>query len=173
MFSPFRVPVARALAGSVAATLLLGGCAALTGRATGGDDQVVAAFYPLAWVTGRVAGENYQVANLTQPGGEPHDLELSIRATADVERAALVVFEQDFQPGVDAAVEQNAEGEVLDVADVVELRPFVDHSGEGHDHEDDGALRRRRPRPRRPGPALLARPAADGRRGRRGGRRAG
>ena len=95
----------------------------------------MAAFYPLAWVTGRVAGENYEVSNLTQPGGEPHDLELSIQETADVEQAPLVVFEHGFQPAVDAAVEQNAEGAVLDVTDVVDLRPFADHAGEDHgDH---------------------------------------
>ena len=139
MFSLVRAPVARALVGSVATTLLLAGCAALTGGSGGGGDQVVAAFYPLAWVTGRVAGENYEVTNLTQPGGEPHDLELSIQETADVEQAALVVFEHGFQPAVDAAVEQNAEGAVLDVADVVDLRPFADHDGESHGDEEHGA----------------------------------
>ena len=137
-----HAPALRALAGSVAVTLLLAGCGALTGGSGGGGDRVVAAFYPLAWVTGRVAGENYEVTNLTQPGGEPHDLELSIKETADVEQAALVVFEHGFQTAVDAAVEQNAEGKVLDVTDVIELRPFADHSGEdhaaddGHDHGD-------------------------------------
>jgi len=136
MFSA-RARILGALAGSVAVTLLLAGCAALTGGSGGGGKRVVAAFYPLAWVTGRVAGESYEVTNLTQPGGEPHDLELSIKETADVEQAALVVFEHDFQPAVDAAVEQNAEGEVLDVADVVDLRPFADHSGEGHDHREE------------------------------------
>jgi zinc transport system substrate-binding protein len=135
MFSSVHAPVLRALACSVAATLLLAGCGALTGGSGGGGDRVVAAFYPLAWVTGRVAGENYEVTNLTQPGGEPHDLELSIRETADVEQAALVVFEHGFQPAVDAAVDQNAEGSVLDAAEAVELRPFADHSGEDHgDH---------------------------------------
>ncbi|MET1058757.1 MAG: metal ABC transporter substrate-binding protein [Nocardioides sp.] len=143
MLSPLPAPVPRALAGAAAVTLLLAGCSALTGGSGGGGDRVVAAFYPLAWVTGRVAGEHYQVTNLTRPGGEPHDLELSIKETADVEDAALVVFEHDFQPAVDAAVDQNAEGEVLDVADVVELRPFADHEGEGHegeghDHGDSG-----------------------------------
>ena len=142
MFSIARASVLRALAGSVAGTLLLAGCSALTGTGGGGDDRVVAAFYPLAWVTGRVAGGGYEVTNLTQPGGEPHDLELSIKETADVEQAALMVFEHGFQTAVDAAVEQNAEGAVLDVTDVVDLRPFADHSGEdhaaddGHDHGD-------------------------------------
>ena len=133
MFSVVRLPL-RALSGAAAATLLAG-CAALTGGSGTDDDQVVAAFYPLAWVSEQVAGGHVDVTNLTQPGGEPHDLELSIRETADVERAGLVVYEKGFQPSVDAAVDQNAEGDVLDVTDVVDLRPFAEH---GHDdHTDD------------------------------------
>jgi zinc transport system substrate-binding protein len=135
MFMFRHARVVRALIGSSAAALLLAGCGALTGSTDGGDERVVAAFYPLAWVTGRVAGGNFEVANLTRPGGEPHDLELSIKETADIERAALVVFEHDFQPAVDAAVEQNAAGAVLDVADVVDLRPFAQHDEEGHAEE--------------------------------------
>ena len=126
MFSAVRLPLVRAVSGAAAATLLAG-CAALTGGSGTDDDKVVAAFYPLAWVTGQVAGGHVDVSNLTQPGGEPHDLELSIRETADVERAGLVVYEKGFQPSVDAAVDQNAEGDVLDVTDVVDLRPDDPH----------------------------------------------
>ena len=46
-----------------------------TRPATG--SQVAAAFYPLAFVAERVAGDLVEVTNLTTPGGEPHDLELS------------------------------------------------------------------------------------------------
>ena len=120
------------------AALLLGGCSALSSEPAD-DHTVVAAFYPLAWVAEQVAGGGFDVINLTQPGGEPHDLELSIRETADIEDAGLVIHQQGFQPAVDAAVEQNAEGEVLDVTDVVDLEPFADHDhddGDGHDHGD-------------------------------------
>ena len=140
MFSVVRLPL-RAVTGAAAATLLAG-CAALTGGSGTDDDQVVAAFYPLAWVSEQVAGGHVDVTNLTQPGGEPHDLELSIRETADVERAGLVVYEKGFQPSVDAAVDQNAEGDVLDVTDVVDLRPFAEHGHDNHteDHtEEQGA----------------------------------
>jgi zinc transport system substrate-binding protein len=140
MFSVVRLPL-RAVTGAAAATLLAG-CAALTGGSGTDDDQVVAAFYPLAWVSEQVAGGHVDVTNLTQPGGEPHDLELSIRETADVERAGLVVYEKGFQPSVDAAVDQNAEGDVLDVTDVVDLRPFAEHGHDDHaeDHtEEPGA----------------------------------
>jgi zinc transport system substrate-binding protein len=133
MFSSARAVRATAL---VPALALLAGCGALTGGSSAQDDhEVVAAFYPLAWVAERVAGEDFDVTNLTQPGGEPHDLELSVWATARIEDAGLVIHEQGFQPAVDTAIEQNAQGRVLDVTDVVDLHPFDDHD---HDEEQGG-----------------------------------
>ena len=96
--------------------------------------QVAAAFYPLQYVADRVAGDHAEVENLTAPGGEPHDLELTPKETADVAQADLVVFQRGFQPSVDDAVDENAEGDVLDVADVVDLVPFRDH---GVDSDED------------------------------------
>ena len=84
--------------------------------------QVATAFYPLQYVAQRVAGDLATVENLTQPGAEPHDLELTVAETADLAEADLVVYQPAFQPAVDEAVGQNAGGEVLDVTDVVELR---------------------------------------------------
>src|SRR3954452_21970480 len=98
------------------AALVLGGCAAFTDDTVGLDNgvQVAAAFYPLEYVAERVGGERVEVSDLTAPGGEPHDVELSVRETAEVARADLVVFERGFQPAVDDAVDENAEGDVLD-----------------------------------------------------------
>jgi len=114
-----------ALLGSV----VLSGCAAFTDDSASSADgiQVAAAFYPLQYVADRVAGEHATVENLTSPGNEPHDLELSPKETADVVRADLVVFQRDFQPSVDDAVDQSATGDALDVADVIDLVPFRDH----------------------------------------------
>lgn len=108
----------------------LAACGAPSDAGGDGKPVVAAAFYPLAWATERVAGEHASVENLTTPGGEPHDLELSIQQTALVNDADLVVLEHGFQPAVDAAVEENASGEVLDAAEAVELRPVTEH-----DHE--------------------------------------
>ncbi|MFB9311881.1 metal ABC transporter substrate-binding protein [Nocardioides plantarum] len=121
---------------------LLAGALALSGCSAFGDDtegtQVAAAFYPLAWVAERVAGDHATVSNLTTPGTEPHDLELTIRETAEIARADLVVHEQGLQPAVDDAVAQNAAGEVVDAAAVVGLEPFDDHGDEhGDDHGDE------------------------------------
>ena len=107
--------------------------------------MVAAAFYPLAFVAERVAGDHAEVELLTRPGGEPHDLELNIEQTATIANADLVVYESGFQPGVDDAVTQNAAGSTLDAAAVVGLQPFAEHEeheehGEhdGGHHEDDG-----------------------------------
>ncbi len=48
--------------------------------ASGSTVQVVAAFYPLQFVAQRVVGDRASVTNLTQPGAEPHDLEMSPEA---------------------------------------------------------------------------------------------
>lgn len=87
--------------------------------------QVAAAFYPLEYVAERVAGQNADIVGLTTPGKEPHDLELTTKETADLATADLVVYQAGFQPAIDAAVNQNAAGEVLDAASVVGLQPFA------------------------------------------------
>ncbi|QWC85811.1 metal ABC transporter substrate-binding protein [Nocardioidaceae bacterium] len=105
-----------------------------------GSPQVVAAFYPLAWVSEQIAGDRADVVNLTTPGGEPHDLELGVQQTSEVSAADLVVYEAGFQPAVDAAIAQQLDGVALDVAEVVELEPFEEHGEEhGEEHADEHA----------------------------------
>ena len=100
--------------------------------------RVVASFYPLAWVTEQVAGEGWTVTNLTEPGGEPHDLALTIEATAELVESDLVVYLGGFQPAVDAGIEANAGGAVLDAADVVGLQTLDEHDHAGEDTHDHG-----------------------------------
>lgn len=120
-----------------AGALLLAGCGTSGGASDGGSDrQAVAAFFPLAWVTERVAGEGWEVSNLTQPGGEPHDLELGIAQTADLDEADLVVFEHEFQPAVDEAIDNVSDAVVVDAAEAVELRS-VEEQHEGHAEESE------------------------------------
>ncbi len=115
---------------AVAACLALSSCSAFSQDSTGPSDgldgvdgvDVVAAFYPLQFVAQRVAGSDASVAGLTTPGQEPHDLELSVTANAELSAADLVVYEGGFQAAIDDAVDQNATGTPLDVADVVDLR---------------------------------------------------
>ncbi|MFT3872272.1 MAG: metal ABC transporter substrate-binding protein [Nocardioides sp.] len=114
-------------------SLGLSSCAAFTddSPAASGKVSVVAAFYPLQFVAETVGGSAVVVTNLTQPGAEPHDLELSIAETAEVSQADVVVYLNGFQAAVDAAAGQ-ATGEILDVGPVAGLEETGHH---GHDHE--------------------------------------
>lgn len=107
----------------LAAALLLSltACGA-SGRTDDGRPIVAAAFYPLAWLARAIGGPDVQVRSLTSPGVEPHDLELSVRQLLDISAAGLVLYERGFQPSVDAGIDQNAEGRVLDAGSVVGLR---------------------------------------------------
>jgi zinc transport system substrate-binding protein len=93
----------------------LTGCGALADTGTG--VQVAAGFYPLQYVAERVAGNDAQVEVLTQPGAEPHDATLSVRETALVAEADVVVVAGGVQPSVDDAVANTAEdGTIVDTA---------------------------------------------------------
>jgi zinc transport system substrate-binding protein len=89
-----------------------------------GETTVVASFYPLAEAASRVGGDLVSVDDLTPPGVEPHDLELApddveALATADV----VVYLGGGFQPAVQDAVTQDAQGVVVDALDAVDTHP--------------------------------------------------
>lgn len=88
--------------------LALTGCGALADPGSG--VRVAAGFYPLQYVAQRVAGEQARVDVLTSPGGEPHDTTLSVRETALVAEADVIVVAGGVQPAVDDAVAGAAEG---------------------------------------------------------------
>jgi zinc transport system substrate-binding protein len=76
---------------------------------------VVAAFYPIAYAAERIGGPTFDVRNLTPPGAEPHDLELTPREVARIEEAGVVLYlSHGFQPAVSKAVEQ-ARGKKVDI----------------------------------------------------------
>jgi zinc transport system substrate-binding protein len=101
---------------------LLAGCSS---HADSGKLQIAAGFYPLQYAAQRVGGDLVEVSNLTQPGAEPHDLELSFKETSEVADADLVVFEKGVQPAVDEAVTNTSTGATLDAATVAHLQPFA------------------------------------------------
>jgi zinc transport system substrate-binding protein len=97
---------------------VLAGC----GSATSGKRTVVAAFYPLAFAAERIGGPGVHVDNLTPPGSEPHDLELTPRAVGRIESAAVVLYlSHGFQPAVSKAVAR-ARGKRIDVLAGLPLR---------------------------------------------------
>lgn len=144
MLRPLR-PVL--LPSAVIAALVLAGCGDSTSsdEATSATDvaaaaavndsalAVVAAFYPLEFLTTRVGGDRIDVTGLTPPGAEAHDLELSPQALAGLTESDLVVVLSGFQPAVDDAL-SGADVPVVDLTEVAD-RPYE----EGAEHTDEEA----------------------------------
>jgi zinc transport system substrate-binding protein len=87
----------------LSALVIAAGCGG-SDEAAGSGRRVVAAFYPLAYAVERVA-PGAQVENLTPPGAEPHNLELSARQVERVEAADVVLYlGRGFMPALDDAV---------------------------------------------------------------------
>jgi zinc transport system substrate-binding protein len=117
-----RVILILAMAGAVS------GCGGgYGGGGSGGKTSVVAAFYPLAYASEQIGGSSVDVTNLTPPGTEPHDVELSVRDVEDV-RSADVVFYlgEGFQPALERAVD-GADGETVDLLESVDVRERDPH----------------------------------------------
>ncbi|WP_242454750.1 metal ABC transporter substrate-binding protein [Bailinhaonella thermotolerans] len=155
-FSPrLRSRVTRTLGLLVAGTLTLASLAACGsesgrpgsgGAATGEKSEVLGAFYPLSWLSRQIGGQDITVSDLTKPGAEPHDLELTPRQVVQVGEARLVVYIKGIQPAVDEAVAEHAPKSSLDAASLVKTIPAGEsdaHAHEGghegeHGHEEHG-----------------------------------
>jgi zinc transport system substrate-binding protein len=103
--------------------------------AESGRTKIVAAFYPLAWLAQQVGGPDVAVENLTKPGAEPHDLELTPRQVIDTDKADLAFYIRGVQPAVDAAVAQHAKDHALDAASLVTTLPAPQDEAQ-HSPED-------------------------------------
>ncbi|GAB4104562.1 metal ABC transporter substrate-binding protein [Micromonospora taraxaci] len=130
--APYRV-----LAAATALLALGAGAGCSTGDSAGADPKkvdVVAAFYPLQFLSERIGGDAVRVTNLAKPGAEPHDLELNPSQVGQVSDAELIVYLKGFQPAVDDAVAQNGGDRAFDVTSV---QPLLDASAGGHNHEGE------------------------------------
>ena len=126
----------RAAAALLVTTAALAGCGGSASEGSEGNRlDVAVGFYPYEFVAAAVGGDDITVTNLTQPGGEPHDLELTPRQVAELAETDLVVYARGFQPAVDVAVEQQAAEQGFDVLTAVELREgdHGAHEGEAGD----------------------------------------
>jgi zinc transport system substrate-binding protein len=82
------------------------GCGSRSATNTTGvtSERIVAAFYPIAYAAQQLTPPDTEVSNLTPPGVEPHDLELSPRAVQALGNAELVLLlGHGFQPEVEKA----------------------------------------------------------------------
>jgi len=111
----------------LAATVCLVGCSQSDKPDDRASPFIVASVYPLVWAAEEIGGKvGLRVVNLTRPGAEPHDVELSPRDVEAVRDAALVLYVgAGFQPAVEDAVEGRERRPSLDVLGREESDPHV------------------------------------------------
>jgi zinc transport system substrate-binding protein len=103
----------------ITAASALSGCS--TSPTTTSDKiNVTVAAYPLQFLTERIVGDHGTVTNLTAPGTEPHDLELTAKQIADMSGSDAVVYIAGFQAAVDDAVKTSPPKLAIDVSQGVD-----------------------------------------------------
>jgi zinc transport system substrate-binding protein len=131
----------------LAALLGLTGCAAYSdapgaagsGSTSDGQLRVAVAFYPFQFVAERIGGDQVSVTNLTAPGAEPHDLELTPQQVAGLASDDLVVFQSGFQPAVDTAIAQVRPARTVDTASFLTLLDAGADGAAGESGQDTSA----------------------------------
>lgn len=135
----YSVTMFRILAVAAAASmsvLSLSACAGDTDSATstpGAADLVTVAVshYPVEFLFERIGGDQVDVVNLTTPGTEPHDVELTAQQVAQLQDSAAVFYIGGFQPALDDALAE-ARGTTVDLTAGMSLR-----EGEAHSQEEE------------------------------------
>ncbi|WP_020116252.1 metal ABC transporter substrate-binding protein [Streptomyces canus] len=112
-----------------------------TDSAAAGDTgkfDVVASFYPMAFLAEQIGGDQVHVTSLTEPGQEPHDLEISAKQTAQLQESDAVLYLKNLQPSVDDAVNQSEIKTKIDASSLTSLEKHGNEVG-GHaaEHDDD------------------------------------
>lgn len=103
----------RTLQAGVVLVVALTACSADGGSRETGLVQVAAAFYPIVEAASRIGGERVDVLNLTPPGVEPHDIELSPGQIGEVLNAELLLYlGGGFQPAVEELAKRRNGGSV-------------------------------------------------------------
>ncbi|MDQ1306067.1 MAG: zinc transport system substrate-binding protein [Actinomycetota bacterium] len=139
--SPYSKAIA-AVAALVFTGLALTACGGGSGatsepRISGAPLKVVTAFYPLQYAAEQVGGDQVTVTNLTPPGVEPHDLELTPAQVAEIQNADLVLFVPGFQPAVDEAIRAEAGDKAVDVTSGINLLAPDPTSSPGSDEDSN------------------------------------
>jgi zinc transport system substrate-binding protein len=106
-----------------------------TSSSTSFDESFVVSvsLYPIAEIVQRVGGDSIEVMNLTPPGTDAHDVELTAKQLLWLEKSDVVFyFGDDFQPSAQKAIESLSTNTVIDLFDSVEL---LEAKLDNHDHE--------------------------------------
>lgn len=126
---------AAAIAAAALSLTTLSACST-DSAAAGNTDKfdVVASFYPMAFLAEQIGGTHVNVTSLTEPGQEPHDLEISAQQTAALQESDAVLYLKGLQPSVDDAVSQS---ELKTKIDAGTLTAMEHHGNEVGGHADE------------------------------------
>ncbi|MGP8301882.1 metal ABC transporter substrate-binding protein [Streptomyces inhibens] len=129
-----HISTAAVAGASVLGLLALSACSPSgTTHTADGKLKVTASFYPMEFLAQQIGGKHVEVSDLTKPGVEPHDLELTPQQTGRLGESGAIVYLKGLQPAVDDAVKQSG---VKNVADAAALTSLEEHGTEvdGHHH---------------------------------------
>lgn len=99
---------------------------------------VSASLYPIAEIVQRVGGDSVEVVNLTPPGTDAHDVELTAKQAQRLEQSNVVFyFGENFQPGVEKAINALSDVTRVDLFNSVELLSASNGSFGVEGHEDE------------------------------------
>ncbi|MFI9149565.1 metal ABC transporter substrate-binding protein [Streptomyces sp. NPDC053367] len=109
--------------------------------AAGNTDKfdVVASFYPMEFLAERIGGDHVHVTTLTEPGQEPHDLDVSAQQRAQLEESDAALYLSGLQPAVDEAMQQAGTANKIDAAKLTELEDLGVEDGHDHGGEEEGS----------------------------------
>ncbi len=130
-----------ALVSVTALTLGLSACSSSTPTKDASTLSVSASFYPLAWLTKAIGGEDVAVTSVTPAHVEPHDFELSPADIANLSKSSAVIYVAGFQASLDEALTEISGPKILDLSDTVHLKPAADtdtedESSDSHEHKE-------------------------------------
>ncbi|MEU8676255.1 metal ABC transporter substrate-binding protein [Streptomyces sp. NPDC048560] len=107
-------------------------------RENGDKLNVVTSFYPMQFLAEEIGGDHVSVESLTEPGVEPHDLELTPRQIGGLGDADYILYLKGIQPAVDDAVTQAGVKNTVDAATLTTLENHGSEvGGDEHGHEEE------------------------------------
>ncbi|CAM5302508.1 Zinc ABC transporter substrate-binding protein OS=Streptomyces alboniger OX=132473 GN=CP975_11275 PE=3 SV=1 [Streptomyces alboniger] len=121
------------------------GLTALTACSTSAADDkdgkldVVASFYPMQYLAEQIGGDHVSVTSLTEPGQEPHDLDVSAKQRGQLEESDVAVYLKGLQPAVDDAIGQSGIKTKVDAASLTGMEEHgAEVGGDEHGPEEEG-----------------------------------
>ncbi|MFH8606253.1 metal ABC transporter substrate-binding protein [Streptomyces sp. NPDC018029] len=146
------IPTAALASATVLGLTALTACSTSAADDKDGKLDVVASFYPMQYLAEQIGGDHVSVTTLTEPGQEPHDLDVSAKQRGELEESDVALYLKGLQPAVDDAIDQSGIKTKVDAASLTstekhgtEVGGHADeheeegHEGHGHGHSHEGA----------------------------------